>query len=159
MEAIVAVSENWGIGRNGQLLFHVHADLRRFREKTLGRTIIMGRKTLESLPGGAGLPHRRNIVVTRTAGYEAYRAEVVHSVGEAAEAAGDDAVVIGGASIYRALLPRCDRVWVTKVLASAEADTFFPNLDADPRWRIEAASPVMEENGLQFQYVNYVRVQ
>ena len=157
MEAIVAVSENWGIGKDGKLLFRIRADLQRFRELTEGRTVIMGRKTLESLPGGRGLPRRRNLVVSRDADYAAENAEVFSSPRAAAEAAGEDAVVIGGESIYRALLPRCDRVRVTKVFAPARADTFFPNLDADPAWRVSWRGELSEENGLPFQYIDYVR--
>ena len=157
MEAIVAVSENWGIGKDGALLFRIRADLRRFRELTEGRTVIMGRKTLESLPGGKGLQRRRNLVVSRNARYTAENAEVFSSPAAAAAAAGEDAAVIGGGSIYRALLPLCDRVRVTKVFAPAQADTFFPNLDDDPAWRVAWRGEVLEEDGLRFQYVDYVR--
>lgn len=158
MEAIVAVSENWGIGNGGTLLFHIRADLQRFRALTEGRTVIMGRKTLESLPGGKGLPRRRNLVVSRTAGYTAQNAEVFSNLTAAAEAAGSDAVVIGGGSVYRALLPRCDRVRVTKVFATAPSDTFFPNLDDDPHWRVAWESEIMEEDGFRFRYVDYERI-
>ena len=158
VEAIVAVSEDWGIGKDGKLLFHIRADLKRFRELTEGRTVIMGRKTLESLPGGRGLPRRRNLVVSRDAHYTAENAEVFSDLAAAAEAAGENAVVIGGGSVYRALLPRCDRVRVTKVFAPAQSDTFFPNLDDDPDWRVSWESEIMEEDGLRFQYVDYERV-
>ncbi|MBQ7485798.1 MAG: dihydrofolate reductase [Oscillospiraceae bacterium] len=158
MEAIVAVSENWGIGKDGELLFHIRDDLRRFRALTEGRTVLMGRKTLESLPGGRGLPNRRNIVVSRRAGWTAENAEVFSDLQAAADAAGDDAVVIGGGSIYRALLPLCRRVRATKVFAAPPADTFFPNLDEDPAWHAVWQSEVMEENGVSFQYVDYERI-
>lgn len=157
MEAIVAVSEDWGIGRDGGLLFRVSADLKRFRALTEGRTVLMGRKTLESLPHGRGLPNRRNVVVSRKTGYAAENAEVYPTLSAAAAAAGEDAVVIGGGSVYRALLGRCTAVHVTKIFAPAEADTFFPDLDADGAWRVADRSEIMEENGLRFQYVDYVR--
>ena len=83
MNAIVAISENGGIGKDNGLLFHISADLKRFKELTSGHTVIMGRKTLQSLPGGRGLPNRRNIVITRDIDFTAERAEIVHSVDEA----------------------------------------------------------------------------
>ncbi len=156
MQAIVAVSENWGIGKDGQLLFHIGADLKRFKELTLGHTVVMGRKTLESLPGGRGLPGRRNIVLSGQADYAAEGAEVVHTPSELVFTAGADAFVIGGETVYRRLLPLCERVYVTRVFAGAEADAFFPDLSADPRWQVEHESEVMEEKGLRFQYVEYV---
>ena len=82
----------------------------------------------------------------------------MHSFDEAAALGGDDAIVIGGASVYMALLDRCDRVFVTMVDADAEADSFFPRLDNSPDWHIERESAEMEENGLRFRYIDYVRV-
>ena len=99
MYAIVAVDEKWGIGRDNALLFHLSADLKRFKELTSGHTVLMGRKTLESLPGGRGLPNRRNIVLTGQRGFTAERAEIVHSPAEALLTADEDAWVIGGESV------------------------------------------------------------
>ena len=106
MTAIAAVCENGGIGKDGALLFHIREDLRRFRQLTLGKTVVMGRRTLESLPGGRGLPDRRNLVLTRDLDFTAPGAEVIHDLAEVPE----DAVVIGGESVYRQLLPRCSTV-------------------------------------------------
>ena len=159
MQAIVAVSENWGIGKDNELLFHISADLKRFRELTAGHTVVMGRKTLESLPGGKGLPKRRNIVLTANTDFTAENAEIVHTPAGVIFAAGADAFIIGGATVYRQFLSMCDRVYVTRVFASPEADAFFPDLDADPNWEIAAQSEIMEENGLRFQYVDYVPVE
>ncbi len=158
MRAIVAVSQNWGIGKDGQLLFRISADLQRFKALTTGHTVVMGRKTLESLPGGRGLPGRRNLVLTRQKNFASERAEAVHSLEEAVALAGDEAFVIGGQEIYTLLLPYCSRVYVTRVFADAPADAFFPNLEEDPRWRAVSASEVLEENGLKFQYVEYKRI-
>ena len=158
MQAIVAVDENWGIGRDGQLLFHLKADLARFRALTLGHTVIMGRKTLLSLPGGRPLPKRRNIVLSRDPSFAPQNVEVVRSAEEAAQMAEEDAFCIGGGSVYRQLLPWCGRVYVTRVLASAAADTFFPDLDSDPCWTVTEQSAVTEENGLRFQYVTYSKI-
>ena len=156
MQAIVAVSENWGIGKDNDLLFRISADLKRFKALTSGRTVVMGRKTLESLPGGKGLPKRRNIVLTSQPDFTAENAEAVHNPAQLIFAAGADAFVIGGATVYRQLLSLCDRVYVTKVFASPEADAFLPNLDESPDWEVACQSEVMEENGLRFQYVDYV---
>ena len=154
MNAIVAISENGGIGKDNGLLFHISADLKRFKELTSGHTVIMGRKTLQSLPGGRGLPNRRNIVITRDIDFTAGRAEIVHSVDEALALAEEDAFVIGGASIYQAMLPYCDKVYLTKVYADAEADVFFPSLCG---WQVVRRSEMQEENGLRFQYIDYMR--
>lgn len=156
MQAIVCVSENWGIGRDGQLLFHISADLKRFRQLTTGKTVILGRKTLATFPGGKPLPNRRNIVLTHREA-DIAGAEVAHSVEEAVVMAGSDAVVIGGTSVYRALLPYCDRVLVTMVDAAPEADSFFPDLDTSPDWMAVRESEPCEENGLRFRYIDYIR--
>ena len=157
MQAIVAVSQSWGIGKDGRLLFRLSADLRRFKALTTGRTVVMGRKTLQSLPGGKGLPNRRNLVLSRRMDYAPENAEVVTSVEALLRTAGEDAFVIGGRQVYEQLLPHCERVHVTKVLADAPADAFFPNLDEDPAWRIASVSDVLTENGISFQYVEYCR--
>ncbi len=156
MTAIVCVSQNWGIGRDGALLFRISADLKRFKALTVGKTVILGRKTLDTFPGGKPLKDRRNIVLSRRE-LDIPGAEIAHSFEEAAALGGDDAIVIGGASVYMALLSRCDRVYVTKVDAAPDADSFFPDLDDNPDWRVASESEVFEENGLKFRFVDYIR--
>ena len=156
MTAIVCVSKSWGIGRDGALLFLISDDHKRFRSLTVGKTVILGHKTLDTFPDGRPLKDRRNIVLSHR-DLDIPGAEIAHSFDEAAALGGDDAIVIGGASVYMALLARCDRVYVTKVDADPDADSFFPNLDDNPDWRIDSESKVFEENGLKFQYVDYVR--
>ena len=158
MQAIVAVSQSWGIGKGGDLLFRLPSDLRRFKAMTTGHTVIMGRKTLDSLPGGKGLPHRRNLVLSRQSDFAPDRAEVIHSVEDILKTAEDDAFVIGGQQVYEQLLPYCARVYVTKVLAAPEADAFFPDLDKLPGWKVASAGEMLTENGLSFQYVEYIRI-
>ena len=158
MQAIVAVSQSWGIGKGGDLLFRLPSDLRRFKAMTTGHTVIMGRKTLDSLPGGKGLPHRRNLVLSRQSDFAPDRAEVIHSVEDILKTAEDDAFVIGGQQVYEQLLPYCARVYVTKVLADPEADAFFPDLDQLPGWKFASAGAMLTENGLSFQYVEYIRI-
>ena len=158
MYAIVAACENWGIGKDNALLYHISADLKRFKELTSDHTVIMGRKTLESLPGKKGLPGRRNIVLTSQGDYTAENAEVVNTVMAAVFTANDaESFVIGGESVYRALLPACDKVYLTRIFAAPEADAFFPDLDALPDWKIIEKSEIMEENGIRFQYLTYTR--
>ena len=158
MQAIVAVSQSWGIGKGGDLLFRLPSDLRRFKAMTTGHTVIMGRKTLDSLPGGKGLPHRRNLVLSRQSDFAPDRTEVIHSVEDILKTAEDDAFVIGGQQVYEQLLPYCARVYVTKVLADPEADAFFPDLDKLPEWKVASAGEMLTENGLSFQYVEYIRI-
>ena len=158
MQAIVAVSQSWGIGKGGDLLFRLPSDLRRFKSITTGHTVIMGRKTLDSLPGGKGLPHRRNLVLSRQSDFAPDRAEVIHSVEDILKTAEDDTFVIGGQQVYEQLLPYCARVYVTKVLADPEADAFFPDLDKLPEWKVASTGEMLTENGLSFQYVEYIRI-
>ena len=158
MQAIVAVSQSWGIGKGGDLLFRLPSDLRRFKAMTTGHTVIMGRKTLDSLPGGKGLPHRRNLVLSRQLDFAPDRAEVIHSVEDILKTAEDDAFVIGGQQVYEQLLPYCARVHVTKVLSDPEADAFFPDLDKLPGWKVASAGEMLTENGLSFQYMEYIRI-
>ena len=155
MTAIVCVSKNWGIGKNNDLLFHISSDLKRFRSLTLGRNIIMGRKTLESFPGGNPLPKRNNIVLSTT--MEARKGvTVVRSLDEAMEYMTEDSYLCGGEQIYRQLLPYCSRALVTVVDEEVESEHFFPNLDELPNWKIESVSEEMEEDGHRFRFIDYV---
>ena len=159
MNAIVAVDANWAIGCQGDLLFSLPTDMRRFRSLTMGGTVILGRKTLDSFPGGKPLPKRRNIVITRNTDLAVEGAEIAASPEEALKLAqGEENIwVIGGGSVYTALLSQCKRVYLTKVDQAAEnADTFFPNLDKLPNWKVEKRSEPVEENGLTYRFIDYV---
>ena len=157
IEAIVAVNRDWGIGAQGTQSVVLHADRKHFREVTRGAAVIVGRKTLADFPGGKPLPGRRNIVLTRS-DLTVEGAEVAHTAEEALALAGSDrCLVIGGASVYRALLPYCERIHVTKIDACPPSDRFFPDLDASPDWEIERESEEMEENGVRFRFVDYIR--
>lgn len=128
---VVAIADNGVIGREGGLPWRQSSDLKRFKAVTMGKPVIMGRKTFESI--GKPLPGRRNIVITRNAGYRAEGADVVSGVEEAlelAEAGGaEEACIIGGGEIYRQSMARADRLDVTHVLAAVEGDTRFPEID------------------------------
>ena len=162
MELIVNVTENWGIGLRDQLLVAISADLKRFRALTTGKTVILGRRTLATFPGGRPLKNRENIVLTHDKNFAAEGALVAHDLPELfALLRGknlDDVCVIGGASVYEQLLPYCVRARVTKTLLTPEADRFFPNLDALENWQIEQASAPQEENGVRFSYIDYVNL-
>ena len=153
MNCIVVVDQNWAIGCEGGLLFSLPTDMKRFRSLTIDGTVILGRKTLDSFPGGRPLPRRRNIVITRKVDFDREGCEIVPSPQAALEAAAgteeEQLWVIGGGSVYTALLPKCKRAFVTRVDSAApEADTFFPNLDKLPGWEVESVSEPVEENGV-----------
>ena len=160
MKLIVAVSENWGIGKDNSLLFSIPTDMKFFRETTKGHTVVMGRKTLESFPGGKPLKNRINIVLSRNLP-EGEGYTVVRSVDELLEAlknVDDEAFIIGGESVYKLLLPYADTALVTKVSALVPADSFMPNLDEDECWKLESVSEPISENGVEFSFCTYKRV-
>lgn len=159
MNCIVNVDQNWGIGKNDQLLFTISADLKRFRTLTTGKTVILGRKTLATFPGGRPLKNRRNIILSRDSSLRIEGAEVYSDIPSLLRAIKDtpdeELCVIGGASVYEALLPYCKTAQITKTLEDAEADRFFPNLDTLPNWSVSQRFDVLEENGIRFQYIDY----
>lgn len=159
MNAILSAAQDWAIGKDNQLLFHLKEDMRRFRVLTTGGTVIMGRRTLESLPGGKPLPNRRNIVVTHDMQFAWEGVEVAHCVDAAlrmVDAAADDVWVIGGGSIYASMLSRCKKVFLTRVDAVVEgADTFFPNLDKLSCWKIVTQSEPLAEDGISYRFLEY----
>ena len=162
MNAIVVVSSNMGIGREGGLLFSLKEDMRFFRRTTLGKTLVMGRRTLDSFPGGKPLPKRRNIVLTRDPDFEREGVEVVHSVPEllelTADVPEDEVFVAGGGQVYRQLLPYCKRVYMTRVEAEAPAEVFFPDVPHDPDFTLLKRSAPITENGLRYHFYIYERI-
>ena len=130
IQAIVAVASDWAIGRQGDLLCHLPADMRHFKEVTMGHSIIMGRKTFESFPRRP-LPGRQNIVITRNADWQYPGVTVVHCLEDAIKAAETDTVfIIGGAQVYEMALPMVDVLHLTQIHARwASADTYFPAID------------------------------
>lgn len=158
MDAIVAVYDDWGIGRDGTQPIAVSADRKFFRNATRGASVIVGRKTLADFPGGQPLPNRRNIVLTRQ-DISISGVEVAHSPEEAVELTRhDDSVfVIGGGSVYRQMLAFCDRAYVTKVHVTPISDTYFPDLDGEENWRIDSILESGEENGIRYEMCLYVK--
>ncbi len=161
MKMIVAVDENWAIGKDNDLLVSIPADKKFFREETTGGVVVMGRKTLESLPGGRALQGRVNVVLTSDPAYEAKDVITAHSLEELKEVLApydDDRVyVIGGGSIYRQLLGQCNMVHVTKIDWAYEADTWFPNLDEDAEWEITGSSEEQTYFDLTYHFLRYER--
>ena len=156
MNAIVAVYADWGIGKDGTQPLTLSADRKHFRELTAGKTLVLGRRTLADFPGGRPLKNRRNIVLTRQP-LNIEGAETAASPAEALALAGEDACLIGGASVYQALLPYCDRAYVTRIGAKPDSDVFFPNLDADPDWQLLEKGPDLEEDGVLYNFTIYAR--
>ena len=159
MDLIVAVYDDWGIGCEGDQPIALDADRKFFRKTTAGSTGIVGRKTVGSFPGQQPLPRRRNILLTRqdiaVPGFE-----IAHSPGETLELCGDDerSFVIGGGSIYRQMLPMCARAYITKVHCTPASDTFFPDLDESPEWRLTELLESGVEDGVAYEMCLYERV-
>lgn len=162
ISAIVAVDENWGIGYNGDLLEHIPEDLKYFKQLTSKNTIVMGRKTWDSLPKKP-LPNRFNIVITsQERHFEEMTAfipfsEAVSRLKHSSKE--DDWFIIGGGQIYKELLPYCDRVYVTKIFKNHnQVDTYFPNLDESEEWTPAACTDIRQYKDLTYQFWQYDRI-
>ena len=162
ISAIVAVDENFGIGFNGDLLEHIPEDLKHFKQLTTNKTVIMGRKTWESLPNKP-LPDRLNIVITskeHSLGemttfipFEEAYSRATHTIPE------DEQFVIGGGSIYKEFLPICDKVYLTKIMVSHEnVDTYFPNIELMDNWKCIEQSEIKQYNDISYQFKTYSRI-
>ena len=158
MELIVAVYDDWGIGRDGTQPIALSADRKFFRETTRGAMVIVGRRTIADFPGQKPLPGRVNVALSRNAA-EIPGFTVCRSPEEAVELAktADRAMVIGGGSIYRQMMPFCDTAYITKVHVTPESDTYFPDLDADDSWYLAETLQSGEENGISYEMLLYRR--
>ncbi len=162
---VVAVDAGWGIGFKGELLAHIKQDMKSFRSLTEGKTVILGSKTLSTFPFGRPLKNRRNIILSRRDDYTVEGAEVAHSADEAMNMLSDseDAVIIGGESVYRLFLPFCDTAYITKFHAEFTADTFFPNLDSSSEWVLASETPPLaaeegdKPNNITYSFCVYKR--
>ena len=159
MNLIVAVDKNWAIGLKNKLLVSIPEDMKFFRTETAGKVVVMGRKTLESFPGGIPLKNRINIVLTGNRDYQAKCALMLHTVEdilqELKKYPSQEVYIIGGESIYRQFLPYCDTAHVTKIDYAYEADTYFPNLDKLPEWKVTASSGEKTYYDLEFEFFKY----
>jgi len=161
MNAIVVVDSNWAIGNKGGLLMHLPEDLRHFREMTIGKTIIIGRKTLESFPGGRPLPGRTNIVLTGNREYERDDCIICHSREEVMQKISDvdeeDVFVCGGASVYRQFMDLCDTFYVTRLDRAFEADRYFEDLDRAEEIEETDSGSAGEDEGVKYRFAKYER--
>ena len=168
MKLIVAVDKEWGIGNKGDLLARIRADLMNFKSLTSGKVVVLGSNTLATFPGGKALKNRTNIVLHPSEEYHPDNTTVVHSIDQLLEEVKkydtDDVIIIGGASVYRQMLPYCDTAYVTKFDKSFEKDVYFPNLDEDENWELaeigdkQVSDPETDtEGGLEFYFTKYVR--
>ena len=160
MKLIAAVNNNWGIGKDNDLLYHISTDMKFFRSKTKDNVIIVGRKTLESFPGGNPLKNRVNIVLTRDINYTCDDAIIVHNINELLDKLNDyrnlEIYVCGGEEIYNLLCPYCDTAYITKIDDNLDAQKFFPNLDKMPDWKVTEESEELSENGYNFKFCTYI---
>ncbi|MCD7917523.1 MAG: dihydrofolate reductase [Clostridiales bacterium] len=154
MRMIAAVSQDWGIGCNGELLYNLPGEKKRFRTLTMGHSVVMGRATWASLPGPAPLPGRQNYVLTRDYTFQLEGIAVLHSLGELAQVE-EDAWVIGGASLYESLISCCTEAELTFVEAVRPADRFFPDLTRRREWVLISESAPIREGGLTYTFRRY----
>lgn len=161
MNAIAAVDVNWAIGNKNRLLTSIPADMKFFREKTMGHVVVMGRKTLESFQNGLPLKNRVNIVLTANRSYKVKDAIIVHTKEELLEELkkydSNELYVIGGGSIYEMLIPYCDTAYITKIDHAYAADTYFPNLDQMDDWEMTEVSEEQTCFDLEYVFAKYER--
>ena len=161
MNAVAAVDANWAIGNKNRLLTSIPADMKFFREKTMGHVVVMGRKTLESFPNGLPLKNRVNIVLTANRSYKVKDAIIVHTKEELLEELkkydSNELYVIGGGSIYEMLIPYCDTAYITKIAHAYAADTYFPNLDQMDDWEMTEVSEERTCFDLEYVFAKYER--
>lgn len=160
MKAILSADLNWAIGCNGDLLQRIPDDIKYFREMTLGKVVIMGRKTYESLPSRAPLKDRINIVLTTNNCFQDDRFIVCCSLDELFETlknySPEDIFIIGGQAVYTQLLPYCTEVYVTKIDKAYKADKYFPNLDEHKDWKCELIGEANSHNDVEFRFCKYI---
>ena len=162
MKMIVCVSENFGIGNNGDLLFSLSPDMKFFRETTLGKVVVMGRGTLDSFPGGKALKNRTNVVITRDKNFAREDVVSFNSKDDVLEYVSqfdsDDVYIIGGAQIYELFRDACDEALVTKVYKTVPCDAYFFDIDKDPCWKLVQEGEKLIHEDLEFAFCKYARV-
>ena len=162
MNAIAAVCKNRGIGKDNELLYNIPEDKKFFRSMTKGKTVIMGRKTYQSLPGGKALPERRNIIFSNDEGFSPADCEVCRSIAQLeeiiADTPTDEVFVIGGGEIYSLLLEKCSKAYITLIEGSADADRFFPDIESTGEWELTSTSEEKQYEDLRFRFLTYERL-
>ncbi|MCI5649368.1 MAG: dihydrofolate reductase [Fusicatenibacter sp.] len=161
MKAILSADRNWGIGYQGRMLVTIPSDMRFFRETTMGKVVVMGRKTLETLPAGQPLKGRTTIILSRDPEFRMRGAVTVHSKEELLKTLqsypDEDIYVAGGGEIYQMLLPYCDTALVTRIDMEYQADTFFPDLDQSPEWELVEEGEEQTCFDIEFYFTTYRR--
>lgn len=161
MKIIAAVDRNWGIGQSGRLLVSIPNDQKHFREETIGKVVVLGRRTLQTFPQGLPLQGRTNLILSKDRDYRVKGATVLHSIEallrELEKYPPGDVYCIGGESVYRQLLPYCDTAHITKIDHAYEADSHFPDLDRDPEWEITADSDELTYFDIAYTFLKYER--
>lgn len=163
MKLIAAIDENWNIGKNDKLLFHISEDMKSFKNLTTGNTVILGRKTLDTFPNSKPLKNRQNIILTNNKSFTAEGAIICTSVAdvlnEVNKCDGNNVYVIGGESVYNQFLNYCDTAIITKVFESvADADKRMENLDNNKNWELNYQSEIKEENNLKYCFCTYKKL-
>lgn len=160
MKAIVSVDQNWGIGCQGRLLQRIPADMKYFRQTTVGKVVVMGRETFLSLPGSEPLKDRTNIVLCEDRQFTDQEIVICTSLGELfleiKKYSPDEVFVIGGAMVYETLLPYCSEALVTRIANTYPADKYFHNLDEDKCWRLAYSGDNQEYNNIRFTFTKYI---
>ena len=161
MNLIVAADKNWAIGKGGDLIYSIPEDMKFFRRMTQGKTVVMGRKTLESLPGMKPLPKRVNVVLSSNRDFAPEGVVMVHNYSELfaelAKYPEDDVMLMGGGRLYTDLAKYCRRAYITLIDAETEGvDTFIPNFDELEGWSIESVSGPLEDAGYSFRFATYI---
>lgn len=156
MNLIAAVDNNWAIGYKGELLVRIPEDLKHFKEKTIGKVVVLGRKTLETFPNKKPLPNRTNIILSRNPEYKVEGATVVHSLEELLDELkkynSKDIFIIGGQSVYELMLPYCDTAYITHINNCYEADAYFPNLSESNDWGLGGFSNRWDKDHRRLKY-------
>ncbi len=159
MIAIASADRKWGIGLKDQLLVRIPSDMKNFRELTLGHVVVLGRKTMSGFPNGMPLSGRTNVILSRKKDYTVKGGIVVNSKEELLEELkkypSDEIFIIGGGSIYQMMLPYCDKAIITRIDYAYDADAYFPNLEADPDWVLEATGEEETCFSIEYRYETY----
>lgn len=157
MKAIVAVDKKWGIGKDNDLLFSIPEDMKFFRETTKGKVVVMGSNTLRSFPNGNPLKNRTNIVLSSKLKRDdcIVKNSLEELLSEIKKYKDEEVYLIGGAMLYKTLLPYCEEALVTKVNADGDATVFFTDLDSEKQWTLIDSSDIIESNGYEFTFTTY----
>ncbi len=164
MNVIASVDKNWGIGKDNKLLVSIPSDMKLFRKRTLNKIVVAGRKTVKTFQNGKPLMDRTNIVLSNQSDLAIDNAEVAHSVEDVLSKleglyrkgySAEDVFIVGGASVFRQMLPYCSRAYITKIDCAYEADAYFPDLDELPDWRLVEQSEEKTYFDLEYTFLIY----